>query len=233
MSLPEFVRVNGAELEILRSAIQTNGWVDKVPRNNVDHAQVAILEAARRLVDGALESGPDQSDAAQEWLAPWPAPTELASFYVMGLPAPQGSKTVVKAGKRHVAIEGSSDSGRRRLTSWQDAVTEAAARQSKRRANGLSLGPIEVPIRVDIAFRLPMPRSRPKRLQRAGHGPCTVKPDLDKLVRAVLDGLKQGGLIRDDSLVWSVSASKVEVIGWTGAAIVLTSDVPEVTPATT
>ena len=53
----------------------------------------------------------------------------------------------------------------------------------------------------------------------AGIGPHSVKPDIDKIVRATLDGLVAGGALRDDSRVASLVAEKLEVDGWTGARI--------------
>lgn len=134
---------------------------------------------------------------------------------VMGLPAPQGSKTYMP--KQRAMVEGSSPAGRTRLRTWRTAVVEAAAKEADRRE-----GPFEGPVLVGVTFRLPMPRSRPKWHQRLGTTPCKVKPDLDKLVRSLLDGLVQGGLLRDDAQVCELRARKVEVVGWTGAKVAVT-----------
>ncbi len=54
---------------------------------------------------------------------------------------------------------------------------------------------------------------RPKRLLRKkdpeGRMPCDVKPDIDNVIKCVLDALVMGGVIRDDKTVWKVSSEKV------------------------
>ena len=52
----------------------------------------------------------------------------------------------------------------------------------------------------------------------------TVKPDLDKLIRATLDGLADGGLIVHDQRVAQVTAAKRYAISGepTGATITIT-----------
>lgn len=135
----------------------------------------------------------------------------LARLHVMGLPAPQGSKTVMRAGGRHVAVE----SGRAKLDPWRAVVATVAADKC------IEVGVLAVPVSVRCTFRLPMPRSRPKYLQAQGEAPHTVKPDLDKLLRGLLDGLVHGGLLRDDSLVCEIHSRKIEVVGWTGADVEL------------
>jgi Holliday junction resolvase RusA-like endonuclease len=66
-----------------------------------------------------------------------------------------------------------------------------------------------------------MPASRPVAMRRAGQGPKTTAPDLDKLVRSVGDALTEGGLIRDDARICAVHATKSEVQGWSGAVITI------------
>lgn len=58
------------------------------------------------------------------------------------------------------------------------------------------------PISVTLVFFFRRPHGAPK--ARIGH---TVKPDLDKLIRAILDALK-GILYKDDAQVIHVQASK-------------------------
>lgn len=59
------------------------------------------------------------------------------------------------------------------------------------------------PITVDVDFTLSKPKSKPKWKLYPD-----VKPDLDKLVRAVFDSLS-GIIWKDDSLVCELSASKI------------------------
>jgi Holliday junction resolvase RusA-like endonuclease len=133
----------------------------------------------------------------------------LAEFNILGIPTPQGSKTRMPNG---AMIEGSSTSGRLKHKSWRAAVAEAAQDQV--------LGePLDGALWLVTTFRFPMPTSRPKAARVAGWGWKTTAPDLDKLVRALGDGLTQGGLIRDDARITRVWANKVEVIGWSGAEV--------------
>jgi crossover junction endodeoxyribonuclease RusA len=130
--------------------------------------------------------------------------TSVVEFEVLGLPSPQGSKKHVGNGRM---VESS-----KTLATWRDSLTNAARDVAPD-------VPIDEPIRLTVEFRCPMPRSRSKAVRAAGRGPKTTAPDLDKLVRAVGDALEAGGLIRSDALICELHASKVEVVGWTGAVI--------------
>lgn len=120
-------------------------------------------------------------------------------FRVLGTPAPQGSKSAVVRGGHARLIEGSSTVGREKHRAWREAVAWAA-REETLRDGGL---PDDVPVEVTVAFYLAKPKSRPKRAVW-----CDRKPDLDKLIRSTLDGLSDGGLVRHDSRVVQVTASK-------------------------
>lgn len=194
-------------LEALRLAVQDNGWISR-RRTNVDEAAYRVYEAAQALLDS--EPAPGLNEPEPE---PWEDHlVAVASFTVMGLPAPQGSKTRMPNG---ALVEGRTTAGRARHQSWRSAVVEAAAKEAGGRP------PLDGPLILHVILRVPMPRSRPKRVLAAGMAPSTVKPDLDKLIRGVLDGMVQGGLIVDDARVCQIEAEKVEVIGWTGAQVVL------------
>ena len=65
------------------------------------------------------------------------------------------------------------------------------------------------PVAVSLAFHLP----RPKRLMRAkdpeGTIEASVKPDIDNLVKAVMDAITDTGVIwKDDCQVYQIDASK-------------------------
>lgn len=137
---------------------------------------------------------------------------DVIEFEILGLPAPQGSKTRMPNG---AMIEGKSAGQRIRHKSWRAAVAEAA-RDIHDDHDGLVL---DGALTLDVEFRFPMPLSRKKAVREAGHSPKTSAPDLDKLVRSLGDSLQAGGLIRDDARLWRITASKVEVIGWTGATV--------------
>jgi Holliday junction resolvase RusA-like endonuclease len=77
---------------------------------------------------------------------------------------------------------------------WKGRVV--AATRERRPAE-----PFDGPIGVLIEFRMP----RPKRLQRKkdpGHLlPCTSRPDIDNLAKAILDALQQDGWWLDDAQI--------------------------------
>lgn len=112
---------------------------------------------------------------------------------VPGTPAPQGSKKHVGNGRM---IESS-----KALRPWRRHVTETVTQ---------ALGDWELtkdPIKVKIYFQLQRPESvsNPKRKSWREHP--IVKPDLDKLARAILDSLT-GVVYVDDSQVIKLTVEK-------------------------
>ncbi len=62
---------------------------------------------------------------------------------------------------------------------------------------------------IDMVFKMPLPQSLSKKKQRELDGqPHVKKPDLDNLVKAVLDALNDGVAFLDDSKVWCINACK-------------------------
>lgn len=119
-------------------------------------------------------------------------------FRVFGIPVQQGSKRPgqnSKTGKLFVREETGE-----RLKTWRATVTEAALQA--REAGGLQT--MSGAVRLDVHFFMPRPASisAKKRLYPQ------VAPDLDKLVRAVGDALKDAGVYKDDCLICSIQASK-------------------------
>lgn len=110
----------------------------------------------------------------------------MIQFFVPGTPAPQGSKRHVGGGRM---IEASP-----RLKVWRELVAWRAALACQT--------PTQGPVRMRLEFVMP----RPKRLGMRFE-PHTVRPDTDKLARAVLDGVT-GSLIRDDAQVIDLRAIK-------------------------
>lgn len=112
---------------------------------------------------------------------------------IYGDPAPQGSKRVFNG--RIVEASGN------KLKVWRKAI--AAACQNKvTEEHSLLLGPV----RVEVEFYLPRPvsvtiKKRPLPI---------VPPDLDKLLRGLLDGIGQSEVIwGDDSQVVQIDAVKL------------------------
>lgn len=109
---------------------------------------------------------------------------------VLGEPIPQGSLRAVARGR----IVSDND----RLRPWRDTVAWHVRDAMAGRL------PFDGPVEVRATFVLPRPQSAPKR-RWAPH----KKPDLDKLLRALLDACTAGGAWVDDAQVVAVIASKV------------------------
>jgi len=110
---------------------------------------------------------------------------------IPGRPAPKGSRVVgTRRDGSHFTRESSRGAG-----PWAEAVALVARAH---RPNGRAL---PAPYRVELAFSMP-------RGQRPKYDWPTRDGDLDKLVRATLDGLVRGELIVDDRHVTELAASK-------------------------
>jgi len=129
----------------------------------------------------------------------------MIEFSVGGIPVPQGSTRalVTKAGRAIVT-----NSNSNRLALWRNDVVAAASRTLGDRPA------IAAPVAVVLWFYLPRPKSHYRtgtnaHLLRDNAPELPAKtPDIDKLIRAILDGLTVAGVIADDSLVCSLHASK-------------------------
>ncbi len=109
---------------------------------------------------------------------------------VLGTPAPQGSKTHVGNGRMIESSAGVRPWREAVKWAWRDIAGQAA--------------PLDGPLCVRLAFTLKKPTSAPKRRRTWP----AKKPDLDKLVRATLDGLTDAGAWHDDAQVVCLTASK-------------------------
>lgn len=109
------------------------------------------------------------------------------TFFVPGLPAPQGSKKHVGGGRM---IESS-----KKVKPWRAAVARHAGQAVAESLTG--------PLTLDVEFVM----NRPKAWGRAREDPMIERPDLDKLLRSTLDGLT-GPALADDSHVTHITASK-------------------------
>lgn len=105
-------------------------------------------------------------------------------------PGPQGSKRHVGNGRM---VESS-----RKVAPWRAAVSEAVKTAWR---DNLGFIVFEEPVQVDVTFWLPRPATVKRPLP-------SVPPDVDKLARATLDGLVQGGCLKDDALVTELLARK-------------------------
>ena len=132
-------------------------------------------------------------------------------FDVIGLPTPQGSKQAFVRGGRAVVVDAGSQTSRNKHAEWRASV----ARRAQEARNGADS--LTGPVAVEMRFWMPSVKSDPHRVRHV------TTPDLDKLIRAVLDSLTNSGIIADDSLVYSVDASKFYARDghWTGVSIVV------------
>lgn len=112
---------------------------------------------------------------------------QVIAFFIAGNPAPKGSLVAVQKG---VYLE----SNRARLNPWLTAIRSVATGLQK------DIGTLDGGLFVEVVFYLP----RPKTVTRLVPN---VKPDLDKLCRGLLDGLK--GFISDDARVVRLNAVKI------------------------
>jgi Holliday junction resolvase RusA-like endonuclease len=118
-------------------------------------------------------------------------------FLVDGNPTPQGSKTAYVRGGRAVLVEAN-----KKLPAWREAV-RLAARLAMYDTEQVE--PFDTPLKVAVTFFMPKP-AKPK----WAIFPAS-KPDLDKLIRGVMDSLTKAGTIKDDALVVEILAKKVWV----------------------
>jgi crossover junction endodeoxyribonuclease RusA len=114
-----------------------------------------------------------------------------ATFFVDGLPIPQGSTRAFVVKGRAIVTHDST-----KVRPWrQDVAATARAARVPLLAEG--------PVTLTVVFTLPRPKSRPKR-----HTHPDVRPDLDKLARCIFDSLT--------SIAWRDDAQVVELVARKG-----------------
>lgn len=115
----------------------------------------------------------------------------MYEYRIPGTAIPQGSKTITRTGHMF-------DSNRN-LKQWRKHATETIANQH------LLEAPLEGALAAEIHIKLP----KPKTVKREHP---SVKPDIDKLARALLDSLTAAGAIRDDALICELKITKTYTI---------------------
>lgn len=123
---------------------------------------------------------------------------------VIGTPVPQGSSRAFNIPGRRMPIVTSDN---KNLKSWRS--TCASSFIDELLLQGFQPGNPDLPlfsapVGVTIQFLMPRTKALPKRVEKAH----TVKPDLDKLIRSILDALTQARVLVDDSLVTEIRATK-------------------------
>lgn len=116
----------------------------------------------------------------------------MPAVRVYGDPIPKGSMVCVgqRGPRKHVVI----DSQQKALEPWQDKIAAAGAALLARLGQ-----PLAGPLTISITFTVPRPASVP--LAKRAMPIVRSAGDIDKLERAVLDGLTTGGLFADDSVI--------------------------------
>ena len=127
------------------------------------------------------------------------------AFFVPGAAAPQGSKRHVGRG---VLIESS-----RAVGPWRERIAIIAHQAMRRAPAELFTGPTT----IDLEFVMPRPKSASKTRVVA----AVKRPDLDTLIRAVLDALTDV-CYRDDSQVVGIKASKRLALPGEGPGVAVT-----------
>lgn len=119
----------------------------------------------------------------------------MLSFFVPGVPKPQGSKRAFVNPKtnRAVIVEDNT-----KTRDWRGDVKWFAQQE-----RGVDAVVTDDAVAVNVRFIMPRPKSTPKsRTPRA-----VKKPDVDKLLRTILDALT-GTVWRDDSQVVELHGTK-------------------------
>jgi crossover junction endodeoxyribonuclease RusA len=108
----------------------------------------------------------------------------IYEFFVEGIPVSQGSMSVFNGRIVHQKAK--------ELTAWRNAIGNACR---------AIMNPMTGAVEVDITFMLPRPRT-------VRRDQPYVRPDVDKLARAALDGLT-GAAFADDAQVTRLTARKM------------------------
>lgn len=114
--------------------------------------------------------------------------------FIPGTPVPQGSKSVY----RGRAVEANS-----KTKAWRETMRKHHLKTSEAVGAPLIVGPFKASLR--FVFTEPKSGALFQGNLHPIHG---VKPDLDKLTRAVMDSLTSGGIIEDDARCHHLEAVK-------------------------
>lgn len=115
----------------------------------------------------------------------------MIQFFVPGIPVPQGSKTV----RQHAGKAWLTDVNDKALKTWRNTVNKVAAETMALHRKE----PLDTAVEVHATFYLNKPISVDREYPH-------VKPDVDKLLRALLDSLQP--CFVNDSRVTDVHAYK-------------------------
>lgn len=117
----------------------------------------------------------------------------IATFNVLGMPAPQGSKGYKGMRNGRAVLAESS----KKVGPWRREVVHAAMAARQVAEADRRFYPLDEAVVARMIFTLPKPASAPKR--RTTY-PSTT-PDLSKLARSTEDALRDAGLLKDDARI--------------------------------
>ena len=134
----------------------------------------------------------------------------MTQVFIEGRPAPQGSKRHLGNG---IMVESS-----KAVKPWRVDVAW--------RVRGAFLTPFDGPVKLELEFVMPRPKSTPKKST-----PAAIKrPDVDKLARAVLDAIT-GVVVADDSqIVHLVATKRIAELDEPTGVMLVAHEVGAVTP---
>jgi crossover junction endodeoxyribonuclease RusA len=125
------------------------------------------------------------------------------AFKVPGIPRPQGSSKWIRSATTGKSIPGRNPA----LANWRSRVADFAM-------NAWGDMPVLLgPLKIQLHFRFPRPKSHygagrnAEKLKPSSPLSHIQRPDLDKLVRAVFDGMT-GIIFKDDSQITGLAATK-------------------------
>lgn len=131
---------------------------------------------------------------------------------VLGVAQPKGSVSAAYDKARHRMNRW--DSNSRKGKPWAAEIQRVFTLQTGWWPGDPPAYPRDVPLAVDIVFHLPRPRHTRYPVAPLG------KPDVDKLIRGVLDALT-GAAWQDDAQVVNVNADKVWADGAPHTSIII------------
>lgn len=131
------------------------------------------------------------------------------SFFVTGQAVPQGSKTafISKSTGRPIVVDKDV-----RLPRWRATVTDAAL--TRKENSTLFTFPMTAPLAVTITFVMERPRTHygtgknANAIKKSAPKWPAKMPDIDKLLRAILDACTDAQVWRDDGQVVWLQAAK-------------------------
>jgi len=127
--------------------------------------------------------------------------------YIYGTPVPQGSARAFNRGGKVVVT-----SDNPKLKNWRALSTFVL------KSDIAKVAQFDGPVAVNLAFYFERPKSHLNgsgSLRKGYSSSHTVKPDLDKLVRAILDAGTDAAVWHDDAQVVRLTASK-QYVGSSG-----------------